>query len=157
MGLQSGRVGEFVEVTRCFKCQGHGHVSRFCNRPVRCGEEGHHVTRCARTGDAVRCVNCKRAGFWDTGHSVQWRECSCVAIHRSRMVLDMIKQATVRFVQVNLDRSIKASAELRSAIQDDKIQMALVQEPYVWKGKVCGLGNGRLFYSKKGDIGHGHV
>lgn len=74
-----------MEVTRRFRCQGLGHVSRYCNRPVacvRCGE-GHHVTRCAKTGDAVRCVNCRRAGFKDMAHSVQWRGCPCVVIHES--------------------------------------------------------------------------
>lgn len=35
VGLQSCRVGEYVEVTRCFKC-GLGHVSRFCGRLVTC-------------------------------------------------------------------------------------------------------------------------
>lgn len=53
---------------------------------MRCGDEGHHVTRCDRTGDAVVCVNCRRVGFRHVGHSVQWRECPCMVIHRSRMV-----------------------------------------------------------------------
>lgn len=54
----------------------------------------------------------------------------------------------MRVVQVNLDSSIKVSAELKEAIREGKIDVASVHEPYVWDRKVQRLGEGRLFYSK---------
>lgn len=63
----------------------------------------------------------------------------------------MNRETKIRVVQVNLDWSMKVSAELTDAIVVEKIDVALVQELYVRNGKVCGLGSGRQFYSKNSD------
>lgn len=59
---------------------------------------------------------------------------------------------SIKIVQVNLDRAVKASAELVEVMVEKKIDVALVQEPYVRKGKVCGLGSGRVFYDRKENV-----
>lgn len=59
VGLRSCKVNEYVGIVKCNKCQGWGHMGRFCGQVVacaRCGEEGHHVTCCNR--QEVRCINC---------------------------------------------------------------------------------------------------
>ncbi|XP_073999783.1 uncharacterized protein [Rhodnius prolixus] len=89
IGLRCCRVREFVGVTRCFKCQGLGHIGRLCGRPVtcaRCGDEGHHATRCTKVMDGLECANCKRMGFREVGHSVMWSGCPCVDIFRNRVI-----------------------------------------------------------------------
>lgn len=89
VGLRCCRVREFVGVTRCFKCQGLGHIGRMCGRGVtcsRCGDEGHHVSRCSKVMDGQECANCKRMGFRDVGHSVMWSGCPCVDIFRNRVI-----------------------------------------------------------------------
>lgn len=46
---------------------------------------------------------------------------------------------------------MKVSAEFREVMSTEKIDVALIREPFVWKGKVCGLGNGTLLYKKDSE------
>lgn len=77
VGLRSCRVREYVDVLRCFKCQGLGHVGKWCGRAVtcrRCGEEGHHVSRCGKVMEGLECANRKRMGFKEVNHSVMFNK-----------------------------------------------------------------------------------
>ncbi|KAG8226755.1 hypothetical protein J437_LFUL004406 [Ladona fulva] len=70
IGLRSCRIKEYHGVMRCFKCQGLGHIGKYCRGAVtcfKCGEEGHHVSSC--TKGSRECANCKRSGYKETGHS----------------------------------------------------------------------------------------
>jgi ribonuclease HI len=59
----------------------------------------------------------------------------------------------VRFLQVNLQHSKAASAALCEFINNKHIDVALIQEPWVYKGGVCGLGsiNCQLLAARLGD------
>lgn len=58
----------------------------------------------------------------------------------------------IKIVQVNLDRSVKVSAELVEAMVGKRIDVALVQEPYARNGNVCGLGSGRVIYVRNENV-----
>lgn len=82
VGLYSCRVENYSEPERCFKCNGFGHIGKWCRLPVtcsHCGEGGHHVVGCAKRQqeDQIRCANCLRAGRPEElcKHSVFWKEC----------------------------------------------------------------------------------
>lgn len=61
---------EKVEVTRCYKCHGYGHIATHCkgedkqNSCFRCGQEGHKFKKCSNEPECGACnengeVNCK--------------------------------------------------------------------------------------------------
>lgn len=50
VGLRCCRVREYVDVLRCFKCQGLGHVGRWCGRPVTCRRGTPCVSMCESNG-----------------------------------------------------------------------------------------------------------
>lgn len=71
------KVLDRIEITRCYRCQGFGHVAKRCDGAVmcgHCGEKGHKFEECQRKNEASKCVNCMSRGR-DAGHSVNSREC----------------------------------------------------------------------------------
>ena len=79
LGLGRLRVGwvnccirEHVEVVRCFRCQGYGHVSRGCTLPARkdacwrCGGASHVAKECKAS---PRCLTCTDRGEKDVAYA----------------------------------------------------------------------------------------
>jgi len=60
------RVKEFVIPTRCFKCQGYGHISKYCRQGSdtcsHCSKTGHGHKDCPDKDKPMCCVNCKKMG-----------------------------------------------------------------------------------------------
>jgi hypothetical protein len=75
---------DFVAITRCLKCLGFGHTSRFCQNQQKCSQcaEDHHWKDCGNQ-QPPRCTNCLKAKAYihDEGkklninHSVFSKEC----------------------------------------------------------------------------------
>ncbi|KAG7196612.1 hypothetical protein KM043_018808 [Ampulex compressa] len=78
IGWNSCKIRDHVETTRCFKCQGFGHIARHCKVRLEicghCGEEGHPFAKCGRIAEAAVCSNCKRAGL-PHNHGTRDRNC----------------------------------------------------------------------------------
>lgn len=71
------RVKEYIDVVRCFKCQGHGHIGKVCReRKMTCGRcAGEHKTETCKTGrEEVACQNCRKEGR-ESDHPAYWRGC----------------------------------------------------------------------------------
>jgi len=78
------KVEDFVVVTRCLKCLGFGHTSRFCQNQLKCSHcaENHHWKECGKQ-HPNRCANCLKANTYihddskkiNTNHRVFSKEC----------------------------------------------------------------------------------
>ncbi|XP_017758217.1 PREDICTED: uncharacterized protein LOC108549377 [Eufriesea mexicana] len=59
-------VEDFIAVSRCYKCQGFGHVAKHCRQKHdtcgHCAETGHDTKACPTKKNNAVCVNCKRSG-----------------------------------------------------------------------------------------------
>jgi len=76
MNWRVHNVKEYVNVVRCFKCHGYGHIAKFCNLDElceKCGEKGYTKINCKR--DIATCVNCKRAKRRNDQHTVRSLDC----------------------------------------------------------------------------------
>lgn len=64
IGMRRCRVMDFSAITRCYKCQGLGHVSKHCRATVdscgHCGEDGHRTNDCTKKERPKACALCKR-------------------------------------------------------------------------------------------------
>jgi len=46
-------------VIKCNKCQGWGHVHRYCSKPAKCGKcAGNHETNSCRITSGFKCAHC---------------------------------------------------------------------------------------------------
>lgn len=90
-GFESLRVVPFQIVTRCFKCQRFGHVSKFCKSDQDiCGHSGiagHDHKGCENLANVPSCSNCVRlrrpAGA--TKHSANDKECPALKLEKLRI------------------------------------------------------------------------
>ena len=77
----SCRVDDHLGITRCFKCQGFGHVAKKCRQQddtcSHCAENGHQRRECPRRQESPRCAVCRRYGK-DSSHDT--RDNSCPAL-----------------------------------------------------------------------------
>lgn len=73
------KVRDILAVPRCYKCQGYGHLVKYCKREggeicSHCGETGHNYRDCKIDKDRPCCVQCKIAKK-DSGHRVGSMDC----------------------------------------------------------------------------------
>ena len=83
LGWTSHRVKDYVSVSRCYKCQSFGHVSKFCKAKVEtcghCGLQGHTFKNCPKAEEKQICINCKRESR-SYDHSSRSAECPAYTI-----------------------------------------------------------------------------
>lgn len=60
------KVRDFIAVSRCYKCQGYGHIAKYCRIDyeicAHCAESGHSTKECTSRDKNANCVNCRKAG-----------------------------------------------------------------------------------------------
>jgi hypothetical protein len=81
--LDTCKIFDAVELTRCYRCCGYGHTSRSCNNALACSKcgEKHNTKECQ--SEILRCINCtnlnsRQKGDIDTRHFV-WESGKCVS------------------------------------------------------------------------------
>lgn len=82
VGWVNCRIRRRVEVTRCFRCFGYGHLQTDCKGPdrkalnlcLKCGESGHKRDTCAAKAKCFLCANLVQ-GAVDTEHIPGSRSC----------------------------------------------------------------------------------
>nr|XP_015840246.1 PREDICTED: uncharacterized protein LOC107399080 [Tribolium castaneum] len=84
---KSLHIRDYLRVTRCFKCQKFGHVSKFCNSEKQCGycaSTDHESVTCKLKNEENKhkCSNCTRAEQQDTNHAAESSNCP---IYKNRL------------------------------------------------------------------------
>lgn len=61
---QCCRIQDFIGLSRCYKCQGYGHIAKYCRQEnstcSHCAQDGHKESECQKKGEPAKCASCKR-------------------------------------------------------------------------------------------------
>lgn len=80
LGWSCGYVDDFVESSRCYNCQAHGHIAKLCKsveRCAHCAKDGHSIDKCPSKNEAPKCVNCVRSRRANVSHPATSFNCPC--------------------------------------------------------------------------------
>ncbi|KAJ8887801.1 hypothetical protein PR048_014019, partial [Dryococelus australis] len=125
IGFQRCKVRDYVMPTRCYKCQGYGHIKEKCKGQFvcpHCSEKGHKFSECKVKDAMPKCANCVRDKHRDCFHPVG------PSMTSSRELLWL--------GQINLQRSAVPTMELHKIVKEKHLEWVLMQEPYLLRGKV---------------------
>ena len=89
VGWHSLRVRDYLTVSRCYKCQSFGHVSKHCRAAKEvcghCGGDGHAFKDCPKKNENPVCINCRRA-MKPCDHSSRSPECPAYKFALSNLI-----------------------------------------------------------------------
>ncbi|KAF2879600.1 hypothetical protein ILUMI_26570, partial [Ignelater luminosus] len=73
-------VADFIRISRCYKCQRFGHISKFCKSQSQCGicsSVSHKKNECGVKNNESKhkCANCLRNDKKDSNHSANSNKC----------------------------------------------------------------------------------
>lgn len=78
IGWNACKVRDFVALSRCYKCQGFGHIAKHCKRSTEtcghCASQGHDVKSCPNKTKPLTCANCAHAGK-KSDHAASSKDC----------------------------------------------------------------------------------
>lgn len=78
IGWSCCRVRDYVAATRCYKCHGFGHTTKYCKAEHEvcghCAATGYAFKNCPNKSRIATCANCKRAAK-NSDHCVTSNTC----------------------------------------------------------------------------------
>lgn len=90
VGWNCCKVQDYLAVTRCYKCQGFGHTSKYCRSTTdicgHCSEGNHSYKECKNTAKPATCANCKKAGK-NSDHCVTSKDCPAYTSALNQLIL----------------------------------------------------------------------
>lgn len=78
MMWRSYKIKEYLNIVRCYKCHGFGHIAKVCtnaDRLCECCRSNEHVRENCPENNTPKCVNCMRNRRRDVSHSVRSKDC----------------------------------------------------------------------------------
>ena len=77
IGWRACKVQDYLLISRFFKCQGFGHISKHCEREEvfsHCADSGHKAAECPKKSHGKKCANCQRIKR-DSSHDTMDKKC----------------------------------------------------------------------------------
>lgn len=78
VGWAACRVEDYLGVSRCYKCQGLGHIAKFCRVKDdvcgHCSQTGHQLRECPKKGESPECGLCRGQGV-RSDHRINTVDC----------------------------------------------------------------------------------
>lgn len=78
VGWNCCRVNDYIAATRCYKCHGYGHTTKYCKAQSEvcghCSLQGHGFKECPNKSRPATCASCQKAGK-NSNHSVKSNTC----------------------------------------------------------------------------------
>jgi len=120
------------------------HATKDCTKDItcdHCAESGHEKSKCQNKDKPPTCLHCgerhptiSKAKGSPTAHGL-WIPESGPCKYRSVMNIEPLN----KIVQINLARSMAASDDLYKYCVSNKVDIALIQEPYTRRSKLINL------------------
>ncbi|CAL7932858.1 unnamed protein product, partial [Xylocopa violacea] len=127
IGWNSCNIRDYIQVTRCFKCQSFGHISKHCKAKVdtcgHCGQDGHSFNSCPEKKQKPTCINCKRANK-EHDHSSRSKDCAAYkhAIDVYLAKVDYALSDPKRFTNITSQNTIKTAIVLSKNVTVLKLE-----------------------------------
>lgn len=90
VGWNCCKVQDYLAVTRCYKCQGFGHTTKYCRSSNEtcghCSESNHSFKNCPNKAKPAVCSNCKKQGR-SSDHCVTSKECPAYSSALNQLIL----------------------------------------------------------------------
>lgn len=87
IGWIACRVQDFLLVTKCYKCQGYGHISKYCDKETVCSccAEAHKFSECPNKDKPRKCINCIKQKR-DSNHDSMDKKCPSYKLALERTI-----------------------------------------------------------------------
>lgn len=75
--LKTHRIKEYLNITRCYKCHGYGHIAKMCKVPDQLCENcdcKDHASNEYPKKNNLQCINCMKNKQDEVNHSVKSRK-----------------------------------------------------------------------------------
>ena len=128
------RAEDFLDATRCFRCQQYGHPAKYCsskdNICGHCGQCGHKYTECNNKNSDAVCPHAERPTSPTSTPSILNPVPATSKLPGKESVTPHTRRKSINVLQINMARSQLASYELTQLVNSENTDILIIQEPY---------------------------